>query len=114
LHTLVDRQKSLHDATIKRLDTLMDGLEASGKLTKQLPANFAANVRKFQQESAAQQIFTSLHFPQIREREFTIPDAHRTTFDWIFDSRTTTFSSWLRSHGGIFWISGKAGSGSQL
>jgi hypothetical protein len=111
LHTLVDRQKSLHDATIKRLDTLMDGLEASGKLTKQLPANFAANIRKFQQESAAQQIFTSLHFPQIREREFTIPDAHRTTFDWIFDSRTTTFSSWLRSHGGIFWISGKAGSG---
>ncbi|KAK3293183.1 uncharacterized protein B0H64DRAFT_476757 [Chaetomium fimeti] len=111
LQTLHDREKSLHDATTKRLDNLIDGLRAQESLTKQLPADFAANIQQFQAKMVTQQIIKSLYFPQIREREFAIPDAHRTTFDWIFDSRTTNFSSWLRSHGGMFWISGKAGSG---
>ncbi len=105
------REKSLHDATTKRLDDLIDRLRRHEALVAQLPADFASNLRQFQLERATQQILESLYFPQIREREFAIPDAHQATFEWIYDTQTTNFSPWLRSHGGVYWISGKPGSG---
>lgn len=37
-----------------------------------------------------------------------IPLAHEHTFEWIYRSH---FADWLRKNSGIFWISGKAGSG---
>ncbi|KAI0173723.1 hypothetical protein BJ166DRAFT_586578 [Pestalotiopsis sp. NC0098] len=57
-------------------------------------------------------ILDSLCFSQIEERREIIPVAHAKTYDWIFDSRVTTFSEWLEhSNASIFWIAGKAGSG---
>ncbi len=60
---------------------------------------------------ATYRIIKTLHFSQIRDREFAILDAHQTTFEGVFDNKTTNFSTWCRSYGGIYWISGKAGSG---
>jgi hypothetical protein len=42
--------------------------------------------------------------------------AHAKTYDWILQDpevseQQSKFSSWLAAAGGIFWISGKAGSG---
>ncbi|KAK0670069.1 hypothetical protein QBC41DRAFT_390621 [Cercophora samala] len=57
-------------------------------------------------------ILDTLHFSQIREREFAVAEAHSNTFEWIFDGgRRTTFVRWLRQSDGVYWISGKAGSG---
>jgi hypothetical protein len=57
----------------------------------------------------------SLHFKQIKERHSDIPDAHRSTLEWIFDpSGGVNFTAWLTSEkvsDGIYWITGKAGSG---
>ncbi|KAI1734086.1 hypothetical protein F4680DRAFT_439415 [Xylaria scruposa] len=55
-----------------------------------------------------QRILSSLQFDTRPVRHSSIPEANVATFRWIFKSK---FSNWLRNEGGIFWISGKAGSG---
>jgi hypothetical protein len=53
----------------------------------------------------------------MHDRVEAIKDAHAKTFSWIFEEpdgevkQWNSFSWWLRSGDGIYWISGKAGSG---
>ncbi|KAH6845538.1 hypothetical protein B0I37DRAFT_380479 [Chaetomium sp. MPI-CAGE-AT-0009] len=57
-------------------------------------------------------ILDTLHFSQIKEREFSIAEAHRETFQWIFGEKgRNKFVRWLRQNDGIYWVAGKAGSG---
>ena len=66
-----------------------------------------------------QAILESLNFRRMRDRRSNIVEAHARTFDWIFDEKVegasssakTNFSDWLRNRAGIYWITGKAGSG---
>ena len=59
----------------------------------------------------------SLWFPEINAREEGIKEAHKSTYLWIFQAaedsalRWSDFNQWLRSGNGVYWISGKAGSG---
>ncbi|MDI1486102.1 MAG: hypothetical protein OHK93_004292 [Ramalina farinacea] len=59
----------------------------------------------------------SLHFPEIHSRQEKIAKAHQETFKWIFDDSVeavrpwANFVHWLKTESGIYWISGKAGSG---
>ncbi|KAI6899750.1 hypothetical protein KC316_g13248 [Hortaea werneckii] len=56
-------------------------------------------------------ILQSLLFPQFCDRKKAITEAHAHTFEWIFENGSTGFKNWLCEEDGIFWISGKAGSG---
>ena len=62
-------------------------------------------------------LLDSLWFNELWSREERIADAHRETFEWIFDStgkgvgRWDNFVEWLERGKGIYWIKGKAGSG---
>ncbi|KAI7220580.1 hypothetical protein KC333_g2268 [Hortaea werneckii] len=56
-------------------------------------------------------ILQSLLFPQFCDRKKAITEAHAHTFEWIFEEWSTGFRNWLCEGDGIFWISGKAGSG---
>ncbi|KAI7326736.1 hypothetical protein KC315_g7402 [Hortaea werneckii] len=56
-------------------------------------------------------ILQSLHFPEFRDRNKAITEAHAHTFEWIFEEGSTRFKNWLCEGDGMFWISGKAGSG---
>ncbi|KAI9680234.1 MAG: hypothetical protein M1822_007233 [Bathelium mastoideum] len=57
-------------------------------------------------------ILGSLYFMQMKERQSDVAQAHRTTFEWIFKQKTdVNFMDWLQHSNGIYWISGKAGSG---
>lgn len=64
-------------------------------------------------------LLASLYFRQEYDRFHDINSAHKGTFEWIFrDSPSaankatwSNFDDWLRHHAGIYWISGKAGSG---
>jgi hypothetical protein len=65
-------------------------------------------------------ILQSLHHNSMAVRHSKIVEAHNHTFDWLFngdklpltDVRSKIgFRKWLRSQNGIFWVSGKAGSG---
>lgn len=64
-----------------------------------------------------QQFLDSLWFNEIHSREERIADAHRETFEWIFDksgqavSPWDNFVQWLESGRNAYWINGKAGSG---
>ncbi|KAK3935936.1 hypothetical protein QBC46DRAFT_357843 [Diplogelasinospora grovesii] len=59
---------------------------------------------------AEQAVLGSLHFSQRPHRHENIADAHKDTFEWIYNS-DCPFAQWLVSETGIFWVSGKAGSG---
>ncbi|KAF7925040.1 uncharacterized protein EAE98_007128 [Botrytis deweyae] len=64
----------------------------------------------------AQYLVQNLKFPALKEREETIADVYRGTFEWLFnDSHESTpwpsFVHWLEHGSSIYWINGKAASG---
>ncbi|KAI1159956.1 hypothetical protein F5B18DRAFT_664191 [Nemania serpens] len=65
--------------------------------------------------SMEQIILEQLRFDTIDRRHDLIHDAHEETFQWMFDveerDSPATFSDWLTSEDGVYWISGKPGSG---
>ncbi|KAF9878403.1 hypothetical protein CkaCkLH20_03895 [Colletotrichum karsti] len=56
----------------------------------------------------ADRIVSSLNYDSRPVRHDSVLQAHKDTFQWAFDSR---LSDWLSSESGIFWVSGKPGSG---
>lgn len=68
-------------------------------------------------ENYQKQFLTSLWFTEIHSREERIADAHRETFEWIFDKSGQAvrpwdnYVQWLESGRDAYWINGKAGSG---
>ncbi|KAJ3572627.1 hypothetical protein NPX13_g4985 [Xylaria arbuscula] len=59
-------------------------------------------------------LLKSLYFPELRRRWRQIPEAETQTNEWIYDPQKTSFLSWLESQNdddGLFYITGKAGSG---
>lgn len=82
-------------------------------------SKLANQLRLFTEEAATGKkivrILKSLHFGQVKERESDIMDAHGESLGWVFDpSSDVNFVRWLSSSDvskGIYWITGKAGSG---
>ncbi|CAM1505302.1 Fc.00g109390.m01.CDS01 [Cosmosporella sp. VM-42] len=71
--------------------------------------NKARNIASLELVLGKQQAITeSLRSETWLLRYDAIPKAHKDTFEWAFKA---SFSKWLLSDNGIFWISGKAGSG---
>ncbi|KAL7923952.1 hypothetical protein ACQKWADRAFT_311743 [Trichoderma austrokoningii] len=57
-------------------------------------------------------ILQTLNFNQLHERELAVGAAHEGTATWIFDeTKQTNFVEWLQKSNGMYWITGKAGSG---
>ncbi|KAF2967776.1 hypothetical protein GQX73_g5820 [Xylaria multiplex] len=59
-------------------------------------------------------VLKSLHFPEILRRWHQIHEADHESNKWVYDPQQTTFVSWLESQekgDGLFYITGKAGSG---
>lgn len=62
-----------------------------------------------------------LAYERMEERHTKIAEAHTQTFQWIFKplpsnsieqpQENGNFASWLKNDNGIFWVSGKPGSG---
>lgn len=63
-----------------------------------------------QYTSKVQYLLSSFRFDAMYTRENSIFEKHADTFQWIL-SKDSIFVSWLRDSSGLFWISGKAGSG---
>ncbi|KAK2763569.1 hypothetical protein CKAH01_15961 [Colletotrichum kahawae] len=122
MRSLGEASAAWNNATEKRLDSiardlgkLLDG-NSTGTSSEDLRV-FANQLSKFTDEAKhrgnIRTILKSLHFAQIKERQNEIPQAHRNTFQWIFDeSSSTGFSAWFQCPSdGVFWITGKPGSG---
>ncbi|KAK3657791.1 hypothetical protein LTR56_002170 [Elasticomyces elasticus] len=56
-------------------------------------------------------VLASLRFNGIFDRQSSIHTNHEGTCHWIFDSHRVPFAQWCKTGSGVFWISGKAGSG---
>ncbi|KAM0463838.1 hypothetical protein ACHAO4_000562 [Trichoderma viride] len=57
-------------------------------------------------------ILQTLNFNQLHERELAVGEAHEGTATWIFDeTKPTNFVKWLKKSNGMYWITGKPGSG---
>ncbi|VUC37100.1 unnamed protein product [Clonostachys rosea] len=77
-----------------------------------------SNLRMLAREQA---FLRSLYFPCRPIRHENIPIAHRQTFEWILNEpegeenqvteEASRLRSWLANGDGVFWVSGKAGSG---
>ena len=72
---------------------------------------------KIATEESYKRLLESLYFPDMHAREEGIDEAHKHTFEWIFDEPGNEvrpwhhFIGWLKEGHGTYWISGKAGSG---
>jgi len=70
-----------------------------------------------QQVGAGGRFLAKLSFPEKDDRELNIVQAVKDTFDWIYrdppptSTPWTNFREWLGQGTGIYWITGKAGSG---
>lgn len=63
-------------------------------------------------EQKEEKILRTLYYDQLWDREFGITDAHTKTFQWIFGAHSAfRFREWIQENNGIYWITGKAGSG---
>lgn len=67
-----------------------------------------------------EQLMAALHFPEMFSRFENIQDPHNDTFDWVLkppkrdQQRWSSFVGWLHQAGGLYWISGKPGSGKSV
>ncbi|KAK3660332.1 hypothetical protein LTR56_000708 [Elasticomyces elasticus] len=70
--------------------------------------------------SASQKLLESLRYEYMEARRSAVAERHASTFEWVFESSDDQsragkprmeFSDWLKRHNGLFWVSGKAGSG---
>ncbi|KPM39267.1 hypothetical protein AK830_g7298 [Neonectria ditissima] len=119
LNTLKESQRQLRINYDSKLDGIQEailrlavqGQEARGS---QLTA-LKENLDLLEQERIICQrqsrVIKSLYFPELRRRWSQITDADQFTNTWLFDPTRTNFSEWLKNGDGIYWISGKAGSG---
>ena len=63
------------------------------------------------EKTRAESITDSLRFPEIEFRQGAIENAYTKTFNWIYNDSSSPFMTWVKSDSGIFWVSGKPGSG---
>jgi hypothetical protein len=123
-----DKQLELNMTT--RFDSLENqlkqGLETSRKsndIVAGLPRLISTLLDERHDISATHHILKSLRHDYMQARLSQIADRYATTYEWIFNCPTPPaakqpdeenrvgFQPWLASSPGIFWISGKAGSG---
>ena len=88
-----------------------------------LSAQLSSQLSSLAQASRDQKslcILNSLDFETRQSRQSDIADTEKQTFEWIFhdhhepSNRHVGFRKWLQSGNGIYWISGKPGSGKSV
>ena len=86
---------------------------------KSMSAHLTALISNFNVLSREYRVVESLSFTMISERQRRITEAHPRTYDWLFEEASIkapgspglSILDWLRTGKGIYWVSGKAGSG---
>nr|XP_036580328.1 uncharacterized protein CTRU02_09558 [Colletotrichum truncatum]KAF6788240.1 hypothetical protein CTRU02_09558 [Colletotrichum truncatum] len=127
--------QSNHSGKLEEISEAIQNIAYQSSITKESPSDTAAFTWKdFQQLheklfdiidnardiSLQQKFLRGLNFRSMTARRHSIVEAHQKTFNWVFkgtNAQTSApapnrnLSNWLKSGKGIFWISGKAGSG---
>ncbi|KAI1482822.1 hypothetical protein F4774DRAFT_406525 [Daldinia eschscholtzii] len=102
----------LHNSELSRACHVFSAAEIDNLAAKVSHVSIAE--RDFAKEQA---ILNSLDYGFRSARHENIIEAHKHTFDWIFETSDQEindgkrFLKWIHSSDGVFWISGKPGSG---
>ncbi len=108
-----DRHSGIAPITSEDLKHLPD-LSLLLEATQSLNGSLEQGMKKVIAET---QILRCLWFRSIDNRRTNIEDAHLETLNWALEppkyqnARWDSLSEWLRAGSGIYWVSGKAGSG---
>ena len=90
-------------------------VQQSTKTREELSREIRAGVSRLEETDHYKHVLDSLHFSEMNMRQDEIKDAHKQTFQWIFNQSDEgswyNFHDWLSKKGGFYWICGKAGSG---
>ena len=82
-----------------------------------IPTSLADVVAEESDVHQVSEFLEQLRYPGMADRHERIAEAHKKTFDWIYQDYDSAcglkfnFANWLESGDGPFWITGKAGSG---
>ncbi|KAL9094047.1 MAG: hypothetical protein Q9165_003717 [Trypethelium subeluteriae] len=85
--------------------------------TQQLQKSIEDLFASMRRADMVNQVLSSLDFEDMEFRHDAVAEAHSRTFSWILEEDRPNempevgFLNWLRSDSGIYWISGKPGSG---
>lgn len=104
------------------LDTIRDKLlnnwrEENKETLRKILGAIQHDEENKKQKSYRRMVLESLYFPHMHDRQNMVHEREATTLDWVFDPPShilrewCDFSGWLLSDCGLYWISGKAGSG---
>lgn len=113
---------TLHNAKSQERLVLLDTWKVEHKCQlRGLSNNLSTIVREEKEKRFAEILLHSLEFPQLQERRAKVAKSHSETFHWILvDAQSNaplthaSFTDWLKAKNGfsgIYWITGKAGSG---
>lgn len=105
-------QQEQHNEVVSLLQDIRDGQ------SRHVPSS-QKDVEEEAKNIIVGKILDSLYFDQEKDRYDDIDSAHKGTFEWIYSKPPSgatgatwfNFQSWLCNHSGIYWVSGKAGSG---
>jgi hypothetical protein len=107
--TLVCRLLELKREVISAVSGAL--LPNNGDLTEKLRAAQKLATLDLPRET----IFTSLRYSEIDNRQSNILGTSHSSYDWMFEEKDLSppiqYISWLSKGDGIFWVTGKAGSG---
>jgi hypothetical protein len=91
---------------------------AHGKVSRSedLVKKLSAAQRMATHDIPQEVILASLGYTEMEYRQSSITDTGRSSYGWIFEQSSTgqpstRYVPWLREDDGIFWVTGKAGSG---
>ncbi|RAH54201.1 hypothetical protein BO85DRAFT_428055 [Aspergillus piperis CBS 112811] len=110
--------ETLRNQITSALHEIISDVRQEGQKTRAWSALYAGS-QKGKVYSTEQLLLNSLVFRLIDYRYQAIPKEHARTFAWIFEQDTeldrtlppVNFVDWLRHDNGLYWISGKPGSG---
>lgn len=89
----------------------------NGQIRDHITSAFQQHISLQDIKEYRKRLLDSLWFRELYSREERIADAHRKTFEWIFDRSGQrvgpwdNFIQWLENGKETYWINGKAGSG---
>jgi len=112
-------EKEASDHLSRSLSEFVQTSDELSKTLDRLSQSLSEFVQTSDELAKEQNILRSLRFESMNIRLSAIAEAHKKTFNWIFDAHSDAddprsqikFRDWLKHGDGVYWVSGKAGSG---
>ncbi|PVI00440.1 hypothetical protein DM02DRAFT_473949, partial [Periconia macrospinosa] len=110
-------QKLREDLVAMLQDAELQAPKGFAQISRYIKDGFSELIDENKRAATTQSILKSLKYDQMTARQGSIEDAHKRTFDWIFQDtskdqlQAPSFLKWLSTGDGIYWIAGRAGSG---